>query len=127
MRNVAATLSHNPDAEASVFGLVLLDNATIEKAADILNVDDSYGDENQSVWRAMLDLSIADTPTDAMARSKRSAPTWSGWPPPVPRYSWVAIRPIKHPETRVGGRSIWTKAANNQPTKAPTPSKPWKG
>ena len=44
---------------------------SIEKAANVLNVNDFYGNKNKLVYRAMLDLAkIGDTPIDATTVSE---------------------------------------------------------
>lgn len=61
---MAEQLPHNDDAERAVLGAVLINNNAIETAASTLDVDDFFADRNRRIYKAMLDLRIADQPID---------------------------------------------------------------
>ncbi|MBI5182060.1 MAG: replicative DNA helicase, partial [Nitrospirae bacterium] len=46
----------NIEAEQSVLGAILMDNAALNKAIEIVDVDDFYKDTHRRIYTAMLDL-----------------------------------------------------------------------
>jgi len=56
----------NLEAERSVLGAVLIDNATMNEIATILRPDDFYRDTHQIVYRAMLDMRNGGKPIDTL-------------------------------------------------------------
>jgi len=50
------TLPHNADAERTVLGAVLVDNAAFNSAAEILSRDDFYREAHRRLFRAMVSL-----------------------------------------------------------------------
>jgi replicative DNA helicase len=58
------TLPHNLDAERTVLGAVLVDNAAFNSAAEILTRDDFYRESHRRVFEAMALLSERSQPID---------------------------------------------------------------
>ena len=56
----------NLEAEQSVLGAILLDNTTISRLSDALDLDDFYRESHRQIYRAMLDLDAARDPIDAI-------------------------------------------------------------
>src|SRR6185436_6995067 len=50
-------LPHNVDAEKTVLGAILVDNAAFNSAAEILSKDDFYRDAHRRVFEVMATLS----------------------------------------------------------------------
>jgi replicative DNA helicase len=58
------SLPHNADAERTVLGAVLVDNAAFNSAAEILNRDDFYREGHRRIFDAMAALSERSQPID---------------------------------------------------------------
>jgi len=58
------TLPHNADAERTVLGAVLVDNAAFNSAAEILTKDDFYREGHRRIFDAMAALSERSHPID---------------------------------------------------------------
>jgi replicative DNA helicase len=58
------TLPHNADAERTVLGAVLVDNAAFNSAAEILNRDDFYREGHRRIFDAMAALAERSQPID---------------------------------------------------------------
>jgi replicative DNA helicase len=58
------TLPHNTEAERTVLGAVLVDNAAFNAAAEILGRDDFYGEAHRRVFEAMAAISERGQPID---------------------------------------------------------------
>jgi replicative DNA helicase len=54
----------NLEAEQSVLGAILLDNAALNRAMEILSEEDFYRTENRIVYRGMVGLSERNKPVD---------------------------------------------------------------
>ena len=52
------------DAEQSVLGGILLENAALDRVVTLLSVDDFYREAHRSIFRAMLSLSERNEPVD---------------------------------------------------------------
>jgi len=65
------TLPHNLEAEKSVLGAVLLDNAAVNAAAELLTSEDFYGEAHRLIFGAMCELSEAGAPIDAVTLAER--------------------------------------------------------
>lgn len=59
-------MPHNAEAEQVILGCVLLDNSTMQQAAESLEVDDFYSPLNRRVFAAMLTLFSGLKPIDPM-------------------------------------------------------------
>ena len=57
---------HNLDAEQSVLGAVLLDNASLDEALGILSASDFYREAHRQIFARMIALSEAHEPIDAI-------------------------------------------------------------
>ena len=57
---------HNLEAEQSVLGAILLDNAAISEALGVLGAGDFYREAHRRIFAAMLTLSEAGEPIDAV-------------------------------------------------------------
>jgi replicative DNA helicase len=55
---------HNPEAERSVLGAILIENAAINRAQEILREADFYRDPHRRIFKAMTDLSEKATAID---------------------------------------------------------------
>ncbi len=58
------TLPHNPEAERTVLGAVLVDNAAFNSAAEILTRDDFYRESHRRIFDAMAALAERSQPID---------------------------------------------------------------
>ncbi|MGD8327824.1 MAG: replicative DNA helicase [Acidobacteriota bacterium] len=65
------TLPHNLEAEKSVLGAVLLDNAAVNAAAELLTSEDFYGEAHRLIFGAMCELSEVGAPIDAVTLAER--------------------------------------------------------
>lgn len=63
-KELAPPLPHNPDAEKSVLGAVLLDNKALRDASEILVAEDFFLDQNRRIFVQMLTLAAMDQPID---------------------------------------------------------------
>jgi len=54
------------EAEQSVLGAVLFDNAALDSAAEIISADDFYRETHREIFRAMVELSARNHPVDAI-------------------------------------------------------------
>ncbi|PIR41138.1 MAG: replicative DNA helicase [Candidatus Yanofskybacteria bacterium CG10_big_fil_rev_8_21_14_0_10_46_23] len=61
----------NIEAEQSVLGSLILDNASINKVADIVHAQDFYHRANQIVYQAILDLYLKSEPVDILSLSNK--------------------------------------------------------
>jgi replicative DNA helicase len=57
-------LPHNPEAERTVLGAILVDNAAFNSAAEILGRDDFYRDAHRRIFEAMAVLAERSQPID---------------------------------------------------------------
>ena len=64
VRSQDRALPHNGDAEKTVLGAVLVDNAAFNSAAEILNRDDFYRDAHRRIFDAMAALAERSQPID---------------------------------------------------------------
>lgn len=64
---------HSNDAEQAVLGAVLLDQRTINVAAEMLRPEHFYRDTHAKIFQAMLDLSAQNAPIDALTLQDRLA------------------------------------------------------
>ncbi len=58
------TLPHNPEAERTVLGAILVDNQAFNSAAEILNREDFYREAHRRIFEAMGALSERSQPID---------------------------------------------------------------
>jgi replicative DNA helicase len=58
------TLPHNPEAERTVLGAVLVDNSAFNSAAEILTRDDFYRESHRRIFDAMASLAERSQPID---------------------------------------------------------------
>jgi replicative DNA helicase len=58
------TLPHNPEAERTVLGAILVDNQAFNSAAEILSRDDFYREAHRRIFEAMSALSERSQPID---------------------------------------------------------------
>ncbi len=58
------TPPQNLEAEQSVLGAILLDNDAIDRACEIVDVEDFYRQSHRQIFQAMLDLASARKPID---------------------------------------------------------------
>ena len=58
------TLPSNLEAERTVLGAVLVDNAAFKSAAEILNREDFYRDAHRRIFEAMAALAERSQPVD---------------------------------------------------------------
>jgi replicative DNA helicase len=58
------TLPHNAEAERTVLGAILVDNAAFNSAAEVLNRDDFYREAHRRIFDAMAALSERSQPID---------------------------------------------------------------
>jgi replicative DNA helicase len=58
------TLPHNPEAERTVLGAILVDNAAFNSAAEILGREDFYRDAHRRIFDAMAALAERSQPID---------------------------------------------------------------
>src|SRR5437867_13246772 len=52
------------EAEEAVLGGILLDNTALDRITELVHVDDFYREVHRKVFRAMLDLSARNEPSD---------------------------------------------------------------
>jgi len=52
------------EAEEAVLGGILLDNTALDRITELVHVDDFYRESHRTVFRAMLDLSARNEPSD---------------------------------------------------------------
>ncbi len=57
---------HSLEAEAAVLGGVLLDNAALDRAAEVLSAEDFYREAHRKIYRAALELSQRSEPIDLL-------------------------------------------------------------
>ncbi|HEU4401112.1 MAG TPA: replicative DNA helicase [Candidatus Polarisedimenticolia bacterium] len=57
---------HNPEAERSVLGAILIENTAINRAQEILKEDDFYREPHRKIFKVMSDLSEKATAIDAV-------------------------------------------------------------
>jgi len=60
------TLPHNAEAERTVLGAILVDNAAFNSAAELLNRDDFYREAHRRIFDAMAVLSERSQPIDVV-------------------------------------------------------------
>jgi len=65
------TLPHNLDAERSVLGAILLDNAAVNPAGETLIPEDFYGEAHRVVFEAMVALSEDNSAIDPVTVAER--------------------------------------------------------
>ena len=65
------TLPHNLDAERSVLGAILLDNAAVNPAGETLTPEDFYGEAHRVVFEAMVALSEDSSAIDPVTVAER--------------------------------------------------------
>src|SRR5271169_4336106 len=58
------TLPHNTEAERTVLGAVLVDNAAFNSAAEILGREDFYRESHRRIFEAMATLAERSQPID---------------------------------------------------------------
>lgn len=63
-RNAVDSVPHDPEAEQSVLGSIMLDNDAIFDVQEIMQPEDLHREQNRLIYRAMLDLSGANEPID---------------------------------------------------------------
>jgi replicative DNA helicase len=63
---VARTLPHNAEAERTVLGAVLVDNAAFNSAAELLTREDFYREGHRRIFDAMADLTERSVPIDTV-------------------------------------------------------------
>lgn len=68
--DIAKPLPHNPEAEASVLGAILIDNSVVEEVG-FLRVEDFYSLSNQIIYRTMLELRKDFEPIDIVTLHER--------------------------------------------------------
>ena len=57
-------LPHNPDAERSVLGAILLDNQAFHPAIEVLGAEDFFLDSHRRIFTRMIELSESSRPID---------------------------------------------------------------
>jgi len=57
---------HSLEAEAAVLGAILLENAALDRIADVVSAEDFYREVHRKVFRAALDLSERSEPIDLL-------------------------------------------------------------
>lgn len=67
----AATPPHSLEAEQCVLGALLLDNAAFERVADLLLPGDFYRGEHRLIYRALVDMLVANKPADVITVFER--------------------------------------------------------
>jgi replicative DNA helicase len=67
------TVPHSADAERSVLGAILVENAAINRAHEILREEDFYRDPHRRIFRAMTDLSERTVAIDAVTLKEELA------------------------------------------------------
>src|SRR5262245_66130289 len=74
MATIDETLRRVPpqslEAEESVLGGIMLDNAALDRVVDLVQVDDFYRGTHRKLFRAMLDLSERSEPVDLITLSE---------------------------------------------------------
>ena len=73
------------EAEMSVLGAILLDNDSIDRAGEIVQVEDFYRERHRQIFQAMLDLASARKPIDPL-RFPRSSEAKRSWKSAVRGY-----------------------------------------
>ena len=68
------TLPHNAEAERTVLGAILVDNAAFNSAAELLNRDDFYREAHRRIFDAMAVLSEKSQPIDVVTRAAALLP-----------------------------------------------------
>jgi replicative DNA helicase len=61
----------NIEAEMSVLGAVLLDNASLRKVSGLIDATDFYREAHRIIFKSMLSLSLTKTPIDLITMTKR--------------------------------------------------------
>jgi replicative DNA helicase len=69
--NLLKVPPQNLEAEQSVLGAILLDNAALNKALEILRPDDFYKEAHRKLFQAILDLSENNEPIDLITLTDR--------------------------------------------------------
>lgn len=64
--DIAEKLPHNLEAERSILGAILLDNAALEAALKALRAEDFFLAQHKVIFRAMLELQKAGRPVDTV-------------------------------------------------------------
>lgn len=62
---------HNIEAEQSVLGGILIENAALNKVVEIINPDDFYRDAHRKIFNALVDLSEKDEPADLITTTNQ--------------------------------------------------------
>ena len=62
----AITPPHSSEAEQSVLGAVLLDNAAFDAVADIIDAESFYQANHRGIWNTMKQLCMASKPADVL-------------------------------------------------------------
>lgn len=69
----------NLEAEQSVLGAVLLDNGSIGDAIELLTAEDFYREPHRQIFRAMIALTDARSPVDAVTLAEKLRTTDFNW------------------------------------------------
>src|SRR5262245_56153498 len=69
--NLRKVPPQNLEAECSVLGGVLLDNAAINRVLELATVEDFYRDSHRKIFSSMLDLDELGEPIDLVTLSER--------------------------------------------------------
>ncbi len=69
--NVADPPRYNLDAERTVLGSMIRDNATIDPVRELVTVNDFYVDSHRRIYRAIVELADEGTPGDIVTVSDR--------------------------------------------------------
>jgi replicative DNA helicase len=64
------TPPHSDDAEQAVLGGLMLSNSAWEQVADLLREEDFYRQDHRTIYGAMMEMSAADQPFDAVTLSE---------------------------------------------------------
>lgn len=71
MGDRAASPPHSMEAEQSVLGALLLDNAAFDKVLDLLAPGDFYRAEHRTIYRVLVDMLVASKPADIITVFER--------------------------------------------------------
>lgn len=66
-------LPQSDEAERSVLGAILVDNAKLHEVADLLRAEDFYRPVHQCIFRSMVEMVDASLPVDLLTLSERHA------------------------------------------------------
>ena len=72
---LAERLPHNPEAERSILGAILLDNAYIVAAAKIVKYSDFFNPAHQLIFGAMVALDVDEKPIDTVSLMEQLSAT----------------------------------------------------